>query len=125
MFADTCLLAKLIQVTTTTASRAAALRISGAAVKQRLAACAQVIGPVHSIYHWQGNIETAREWVCLMKTTRSRFRDLARTIEALHSYDTPEITVIPIVGGSRRYLTWISASLRPPAVRRSRRSACR
>ena len=117
---------KFVQVTTATASRAAALRISHEVVDRRLAACAQVIGPIQSIYRWQGKVENAREWLCLMKTTRSRFRELAGAIAALHSYDTPEITAVPIVAGSGRYLTWISASVRPPAGRRrAGRSACR
>lgn len=117
---------KFVQVTTTIASRAAARQISRALVERRLAACVQIIGPVQSIYHWQGKIETAREWVCLIKTTRSRFLEVASAIDALHSYDTPEITVMPIVAGSRRYLSWISASARPQAKHsRARRSACR
>lgn len=115
---------KFLQVTTTTASRAAALRISRTLVERRLAACGQVIGPIQSIYHWQGRIENAREWLLLLKTTGPRFRELADAITAMHSYDTPEIVALPIVGGSQRYLKWIAASTRPSA-RRIRRSACR
>jgi len=97
-----------------------------ALVDRRLAACVQIVGPIESTYRWQGKLEVAQEWLCLMKTTRTRFRALAAAIDALHSYDTPEVVALPIVAGSRRYLEWLAASVRPPAARRGRkrRSAC-
>ena len=116
-----------IQVVTTTASRAAAQRIARAVVDRRLAACAQIVGPMRSTYRWQGKVETAREWLCLMKTTQTRCRELVAAVEAIHPYDTPEIIALPIVAGSRRYLGWLAAAVRPPAANRgcARRSACR
>ena len=118
---------KFAQMVTTTASRANARDIAKAVVDRRLAACVQVVGPIESTYRWQGRIETAREWLCLIKTTRTRYRKLAAAVEALHPYDTPEIIVVPITAGSRRYLGWLAASVRPPAAgrKRTRRSSCR
>jgi periplasmic divalent cation tolerance protein len=118
---------KFVQLATTTASRAAAQRIAQAVVDRRLAACVQIVGPVESTYRWQGKVATAREWLCLIKTTRARYRELAAAVEALHPYDTPEIVALPIAAGSRRYLDWLAASVGPPAASRksARRSACR
>ena len=66
-----------------------------------------------SIYRWNGKIETAREVLVLVKSTRRRFSALEREIRRLHSYDTPEIIALPIVQGSRAYLRWIGESVRP------------
>ena len=104
---------KHVQATTTTPSRDVARRIARVLVDRRLAACVQIVGPIESIYRWQGKVETAREWLCLIKTTRARFRAVAATVEALHPYDTPEIVALPIAAGSRRYLEWLAASVRP------------
>jgi len=104
---------KFVQTATTTASRADARRIARALVRRRLAACVQIVGPIESTYRWQGRVETAREWLCLVKTTQPRYRRLAAAIEALHPYDTPEIVAFPITAGSRRYLDWLAASVLP------------
>lgn len=96
-----------VQVTTTTATQEEASQIARTSVERRLAACAQVLGPVVSTYWWQGGIETAGEWMCLLKTPASEFESLARHIRSEHSYATPEITATPISLGSPDYLAWI------------------
>lgn len=118
---------RYVQTVTTTGSRADARRIARALVDRRLAACVQIVGPVESTYRWQGKVATAREWLCLIKTTRARQRQLTAAIEELHPYDTPEIVSLPIAAGSGRYLAWLAASVRPTAAgrRSTRRSACR
>src|SRR6266536_448154 len=98
---------KYVQVATATATQEEARQIARVAVERRLAACAQVLGPVASTYWWQGGIETAGEWLCLLKTPASEFESLAHHIRAEHSYDTPEITATPITRGSADYLAWI------------------
>ncbi|MCX6840837.1 MAG: divalent-cation tolerance protein CutA [candidate division WOR-3 bacterium] len=111
---------KFVQMVTTTASRAAARHIAKAVVKRRLAACVQIVGPIESTFRWLDKVETAREWLCLMKTTQARYRELVTAVEAIHPYDTPEIIALPIAAGSRRYLDWLASSVRPPsAVRKS------
>ncbi len=104
--------AAYVQVTTATATEEEARQIARGAVERRLAACAQVIGPITSTYWWQGTIETAGEWLCLLKTTARHFDAVAAYIRAEHSYDTPEITATPIARGSPDYLGWISAETR-------------
>ena len=114
--ADTYSVEKFVQTVTTTARRADARRIGRALVDRRLAACVQIVGPIESIYRWQGKVATTREWLCLVKTTRARYTQVAAAIEALHPYDTPEIIALPIAAGSRRYLDWLASSVRPPVV---------
>jgi periplasmic divalent cation tolerance protein len=97
-----------LQVFTTIDSEEAAERISAALVERRLAACAQVVGPISSTYRWQGEIERAREWMCVVKTTAARYPEVEAAIRELHSYDEPEIVATPIVVGSPGYLGWVS-----------------
>lgn len=98
-----------LQVTTAVESREDADRLARVLVDERLAACVQVIGPIGSTYWWQGAVEDAQEWLCLIKTAEHRFDALSARINELHSYDVPEITVVPIVKGSADYLDWIEA----------------
>lgn len=97
-----------VQVTTTTDSRQEAAAIARSAVEERLAACAQLVGPIASTYWWEGEIESAEEWMVLFKTTADRFEELAGLIAEQHSYDTPEIIATPVVAGSVDYLGWVS-----------------
>lgn len=96
-------------MSTTTASAAEAQEIADHLVGQRLAACVQVTGPVSSTYRWQGNVEKADEFLCLIKTRRELAKEVEAAIRSLHSYDNPEIIVVPIEGGSSDYLGWIVA----------------
>jgi periplasmic divalent cation tolerance protein len=96
-----------LQVVTTTDSRDEADRLARSAVEGRLAACAQVVGPVTSTYWWEGAVQTATEWQCVLKTTAARFDELRAHLERQHSYETPEIVATPIVAGGAAYLDWI------------------
>ncbi|MFB4315566.1 divalent-cation tolerance protein CutA [Actinomadura sp. 21ATH] len=97
-----------VQVTTTTDSRPEAAALARSAVAERLAACAQLVGPIASTYWWEGEIESAEEWMVVFKTTDARFDELASLITEGHSYDTPEIIATEIVAGSLDYLAWVS-----------------
>ncbi|MFC4906736.1 divalent-cation tolerance protein CutA [Actinomadura gamaensis] len=103
-----------VQVTTTTDSRAEAAELARSAVSDRLAACAQLVGPIASTYWWEGRIESAEEWMVVFKTTVDRFDELASLITDEHSYDTPEIIATPVVAGSLDYLTWVAEQTGPP-----------
>jgi periplasmic divalent cation tolerance protein len=72
----------------------------------------QVIGPITSIYHWKGRTERAEEWLCLIKTKTELCREVEKTIEQMHTYETPEIISVPIISGSRKYLQWLNEELR-------------
>jgi periplasmic divalent cation tolerance protein len=97
-----------IQVTTTMENRTDADRIASWLVEQRLAACAQVSGPITSCYRWKGDIETAGEWQCTIKTTARAYEQVEQAIRELHPYDEPEIIATPIVNGSKGYLQWLT-----------------
>lgn len=103
-----------IQVTTTTETKADAERIASELVEARLAACVQIVGPIKSIYRWKGKIETAGEWLCLIKSREEHYGAIERTIRALHPYETPEIVAVALTGGSRDYLDWLRGELASP-----------
>ena len=86
-----------------------ARKIARALVERRLAACGNVVeAPVRSIYRWKGKVESAKEYLLLIKTTRKRFSALQGEVKRLHSYDVPEIIALPIAAGSAEYLRWVS-----------------
>ncbi len=101
-----------IQVVTTTEHREDAERIARTLVEERLAACAQVAGPVASTYRWRGKIETAEEWQCWAKSRRDLYARVEEAIRRLHPYEVPEILAMPIAAGSAEYLAWLEAETR-------------
>jgi len=82
-------------------------RLGHGAVSARLAACAQVEGPMTSTYWWDGQMTTATEWRCVLKTTDRRLPALVDAIRAAHSYEIPEVIATPIAGGNPEYLDWL------------------
>ncbi len=101
-----------------------AKRIARKLVEQRLAACVNALeAQVQSTYRWKGRVETAREFLLLIKSSRKLFPRLRREIERLHSYDVPEVIALPIADGSPAYLSWLADCLRaaPRATRRKKR----
>ena len=96
-----------IQVTTTASTKEEAAKIAAALLEQRLAACAQIVGPIDSRYWWKGRIEQSTEWLCILKTRRVKFPAVEAAIRANHSYVVPEIVACPIEIGSEPYLEWL------------------
>jgi periplasmic divalent cation tolerance protein len=95
-------------VLVTCGSLAEATRIARAVVGLRLAACVNILpGALTSIYRWKGKVESARERLLLIKTSRKRLPKLQAKIERLHSYEVPEFIALPVAAGSRRYLAWL------------------
>jgi periplasmic divalent cation tolerance protein len=86
-------------------------RIAQAVLDARLAACAQLLGPMTSTYIWKGRQESARERLLLFKTERSRRARLVRLVRSLHPYEVPEILVLPIVAADDAYARWVRAAL--------------
>ena len=84
-----------------------ALRIGYSLIEARLAACVNVLPPVHSIYRWEGKIEAADEVLLVIKTTQERFPAVRDRIMQLHTYETPEIIAVPVLDGSDKYLAWL------------------
>ena len=93
-------------------TRALARKIARAAVQTRLAACVNVVhSPVESFYTWKGELEKAREYLVIMKTSAKRLAALEYEVKRLHSYDVPEFIALPISEGSKEYLSWLNESV--------------
>ena len=107
-------MSEILQVVTTTDTKEKASEIARTLVDARLAACAQVEGPIESTYRWQGAVETAQEWRCVAKTTTARYAAVEAAIREMHSYDEPEIIATPITHGSSSYLAWIKKETELP-----------
>lgn len=101
-------MAGYITALTTTDSAEHAEELARAGVHARVAACAQIDGPVKSVYWWDGALRAGEEWRVLYKLSAERFAELEEIIKAVHTYDTPEIIAADITHGSREYLQWIA-----------------
>jgi periplasmic divalent cation tolerance protein len=99
-------------VLTTCGSLEEARSIAHALVERQLAACVNIAPQIESTYRWQGAIETATEWLLLIKTTADAFSRLREALSELHSYELPECIEIAIEDGSAAYLEWIGESVR-------------
>ena len=111
----------IVLVYVTAPSIKAAERICTAVVEEGLAACANVLGGVRSVFRWQGKVERAREAILIMKTRKSRVAALTRRIKALHPYTVPCVVAVPIVGGNDAFLDWVGMESAPPRSRSKRR----
>lgn len=99
-------------VLVTCPSIALARKIAQSVVQKRLAACVNVVrSPVESLYTWKGKLESTREHLLLIKTTVNRLPQLEKEVKRLHSYDVPEFIALPIIEGSRAYLSWLNDSV--------------
>jgi periplasmic divalent cation tolerance protein len=101
--------AEYLTVLTTTDAPEKADALARTAVEAKVAACAQIEGPVTSVYRWEGAVQTEKEWRVLYKTTADQYPALEAHIKATHDYETPEIIATPITHGSDAYLSWVSA----------------
>jgi periplasmic divalent cation tolerance protein len=95
------------------ANREEAVKIARGLLEERLIACANIIGPVSSIFWWEGNVEEAREFLVFMKSHENHFERLSESVRKIHSYEVPEIIALPIIKGSKSYLEWLGNSLQP------------
>ena len=100
-----------IYVTAPTAAEAK--KIADAVVADRLAACANIIPGMHSVYHWQGKIEEADETVVIFKTRATLFQAVEARVKELHKYSAPCIVALPLEGVHQPYLDWIMAETKP------------
>ena len=87
--------------------------LARAVLTARVAACVNIVPRIESHYWWQGRIESGRELLLIIKTTRARLAALEKVVLANHPYDTPELVVLPLQSGAEKYLAWLAASVRP------------
>ncbi|PVZ10935.1 divalent-cation tolerance protein CutA [Actinomycetospora cinnamomea] len=101
-------------VLTTTDSADEAERLARLLVDARLAACVQVAGPVRSVFRWEGAVSVEPEWQLWVKTDAGRVDDLTARLVAEHTYDVPEVLVLPVVGGHGPYVRWVTEEVGAP-----------
>jgi len=99
-------------VLTTCGSLEEARSISHTLVDRHLAACVNIVPQIESVYRWKGGVETATEWLLVIKTTAAAFDALREALSALHSYELPECIQITVEAGDAAYLAWITESVR-------------
>jgi len=98
-------------VLTTSGSQEEAQKIARALVERKLAACVNIVPQIESIYRWQGKVESATEWLLIIKTEARAFERLREAIKELHSYELPECVMLEVAGGSGAYLEWIGENV--------------
>jgi periplasmic divalent cation tolerance protein len=98
---------EIIQIVTTVDDKEEAGRIGRYLVEERLAACAQIAGPIRSIYRWKGKVEEAEEWQCIIKSTKKNYRRIEEEIKRLHPYELPEIIALSLDQALADYADWI------------------
>lgn len=96
----------------TAKDRAEAERIGRALVEGRLAACANILDGMRSIYRWEGRVEETSEAVLLVKTDAARSQEVVAKVKELHSYSCPCVAILPLTGGNAEYLDWINRESR-------------
>lgn len=100
-------------VLVTASSEAEAIKLANCLVDEALAACVAVF-PVQSVYRWQGRTQQESEWQLTIKTNLDSVERLISRIQALHSYELPEIIALPVVAGAAAYLDWIATQTAQP-----------
>ncbi len=104
-------------VMSTTGDRLLAERIATELVDLRYAACVQIEGPLISVFRWDGRIQTDEEYRLVIKTASHRVAEVKRLIAARHTFDVPEIIVVPIIDGSDDFLDWLRRETAPDDIR--------
>jgi periplasmic divalent cation tolerance protein len=97
---------------TTVSSREEADRLATELVSRRMAACVNIVGPISSVYRWEGEVERAEEFLLLIKSTAAQMAAVEKALCELHSYEAPELISFNIEGGLAAYLNWIAESVK-------------
>ena len=101
-----------IVVLSTCATEADARRIAKHLVKRRLAACVNIMPGVTSVYRWQGAVESAGEWMLVIKSRRDLLPQIEQEFAKVHPYEVPELVALPIEDGGKAYLGWLAGELK-------------
>jgi periplasmic divalent cation tolerance protein len=104
---------EFVQVLWSSGSIDEARNVARYLVENRLVACAQILPWVESIYMWNNRLDTSQETLVLLKTQKKHLKEIEDVIHTNTSYELPELLVIPIEGGSEKYLSWLEESTQP------------
>ncbi len=94
-------------VMTTMPDSKSAQKMAGELVSKKLAACVSVLTGVVSVYRWKGKLESSREVLLLIKTSKVRWKAAQKFVLSRHPYELPELVALPVTHGSKKYLSWI------------------
>jgi periplasmic divalent cation tolerance protein len=100
---------QVLVILVTTENQEEAVRIGEEMVNAKLAACANIIAGIQSIYRWKGKVVKAEEVLLILKSTKSRYRALEKAVRAIHTYETPEIIALPVKEGLDQYIGWVKS----------------
>jgi len=100
-----------VVILVTAGSAKEAQRIAANLIKNKLAACVNIISGMQSVFWWEGKADKAKESLLMIKSKRSLLPKIIKAVRAVHSYEVPEIIALPIIGGERKYLRWIDDSI--------------
>ncbi len=101
-----------IVIFVTAGNRKEAQKIASGLIRQRLAACVNIVDKVDSLFFCEAKLQKAKESLLIIKSTKAKLPQIIRLIKSLHSYKLPEIIALPIIAGYKPYLRWIDASIR-------------
>jgi periplasmic divalent cation tolerance protein len=101
-----------IVILVTAANKKEAGKIASALIKEKLAACVNIVENVHSLFRWQGKVDNAKEALLIIKSRKALENKLMKKVKSLHSYAVPEIIALPIISGDKEYLKWIDECTR-------------
>ena len=103
---------QVLVVMVTASSQKDAVKIGEAMVNAKLAACANIISEIQSIYRWKGKVVKDEEALLILKSTKPRYRALEKAIKAMHAYEIPEIIALPVKKGHDKYIEWVGSETR-------------
>jgi periplasmic divalent cation tolerance protein len=101
-----------VVVMVTASNKQEAEKITQKLLEEKLIACANILGPVSSHFHWAGKIDKAEEYLLFMKSRSDLFDAVSAKVKTLHSYEVPEVLALPILKGSKAYLDWLNGVLK-------------
>jgi periplasmic divalent cation tolerance protein len=103
---------QVLVILVTAVNQEEAVKIGKEMVNAKLAACANIIPGIQSIYCWKGKVVKAQEALLILKSTKSRYHALEKAIKAMHTYETPEIIALPVKEGLDQYIGWVRSETR-------------
>ncbi len=99
----------------TCANKGQAQKIARELIKKKLVACVNIVDKVSSLFWWDEKVDRAKEVLLIMKSKKTKIKQIIQTVKSGHSYEVPEIIALPIIAGYKPYLEWIDESIRNAA----------